>query len=259
MSSHPRVRYRDVSGASEILTPDFLDFLTDLNDAMRDQVAAVRGARAERLRQALRNNAPPASLPPSEATIQPWQVQALPAPLTLPGMKIPGPASIASMMVQALNPGPEGERAVGYLDDDEDSGGHRLADTVAAAQNRKAAVEGTLSAEDTQRGKSYRVEPGPLPFFMHRERGLYLDEHDVMTDGRPAAASLLGIAATLFHAGRAQASRGESINFYLPKTESVAEVSLYRAIFDHARAHLPHLAQASIRAILLVESIPAAS
>jgi hypothetical protein len=73
------------------------------------------------------------------------------------------------MMVQALNPGPEGERAVGYLDDDEDSGGHRLADTVAAAHNRKAAVEGTLSAEDLQRGKSYRVEPGPLPFFMHRE------------------------------------------------------------------------------------------
>ena len=71
-------------------------------------------------------------------------------------------------------------------------------------------------------------------------------------------ASLLGIAATLFHAGRAQASRGESINFYLPKTESVAEVRLYRAIFDHARAHLPHLAGASIRAIILIESLPAA-
>jgi malate synthase len=258
MSSHPRVQYRDVPRASEILTPDFLDFLAGLHDAMRDQVGAVRTARGERLRQALRNNLPPASLPPSEATIQPWQVPALPAPLTLPGIEISGPASIASMMVQALNPGPEGERAVGYLDDDEDSGGHSLADTVAAAHNRKAAVEGTLSAEDPQRGKSYRVEPGPLPFFMHRERGLYLDEHDVTIDGRAVAASLLGIAATLFHAGRAQASRGESINFYLPKTESVAEVLLYRAIFEHARARLPHLAPASIRAILLVESLPAA-
>src|SRR3984893_13971396 len=240
MSSHPRVRYRDVPGASEILTPDFLDFLAGLDDAMRDQIATVRAARAERLRRALQNNTPPASLPPSEATIQPWQVPVLPAPLTLPGIEISGPASIASMMVQALNPGPEGERAVGYLDDDEDSGGHSLADTVTAAHNRKSAVEGTLSAEDPQRGFS-------------------LDDHDVTIDGRPVAASLLGIAATLFHAGRSQASRGESINFYLPKTESVAEVSLYRAIFDHARAHLPHLAQASIRAILLVESIPAAS
>src|ERR1700693_515242 len=124
MSSHPRVQYRDVPGASEILTPDFLDFLAGLHDAMRDQVGAVRTARGERLRQALRNNLPPASLPPSEATIQPWQVPALPAPLTLPGIEISGPASIASMMVQALNPGPEGERAVGYL-------AESLADTVA--------------------------------------------------------------------------------------------------------------------------------
>src|SRR5260370_29536814 len=242
MSSHPRVRYRDVPGASEILTPDFLDFLAGLDDATRAQIATARAARAERLRQALQNNAPPASLPPSEATIQPWQVPGLPAPLTLPGIEISGPASIASMMVQALNPGPEGERAVGYPDDEEDSGGHSLADTVAAAHNRMAAVEGTLSAEDPQRGKSYRVEPGSLPFFMHRERGLYLDEHDVTIDGRPAAASLLGIAATLFHAGRSQASRGESVNFYIPKTESLAAVRLYRAIFDHSRTRLPHLA-----------------
>jgi malate synthase len=258
MSSHPRIQYRDVPGAGDILTPDFLDFLAGLNDAMRDQVVTLRTMRTERLRQALRNNRPPASLPPSEATVETWQVPDLPAPLMLPGIEISGPASIASMMVQALNPGPEGERAVGYLDDDEDSGGHCLADTLAAAHNRKAAVEGTLSAEDPQRGKSYRIEPGPLPFFMHRERGLYLDEHDVTSDGRPVAASLLGIATTLFHVGRSQALRGESINFYLPKTESVAEVRLYRAIFDHARARLPHLAEASIRAILLVESLPAA-
>ena len=258
MSSYPRAQYRDVPGASEILTPDFLDFLVSLDEAMRGRLAALRKARAERLRLALRDNMPPASLPPSEATLEPWQVPALPAPLTLPGIEISGPASIPSMMVQALNPGPEGERAVGYLDDDEDSGGHCLADTVAAAHNRKAAVDGVLNAEDQQRGKSYRVEPGPLPFFIHRERGLYLDESDLTIDGHPVAASLLGIAATLFHAGRSQVSRGDSINFYLPKTESVAEVQCYRAIFDHARSHLPHLAQASIRAIILVESLPAA-
>jgi malate synthase len=258
MSSHSRVQYRDVPGAPEILTQDFLDFLAGLDDAMRDQISAIRVARAERLRQALRNHVPPASLPPSEATIEPWQVPALPASLALPGIEISGPASIASMMVQALNPGPEGERAAGYLDDDEDSGGHSLADTVAAAHNRKAAVEGTLSAEDPARGRSYRVEPGPLPFFMHRERSLYLDEQAMTIDGRPVAASLLGIAATLFHAGHSQASRGESINFYLPKTESVDEARLYRGIFDYARARLPHLAGASIRTILLVESLPAA-
>jgi malate synthase len=258
MSSHSRVRFQTVPGAVEILTPDFLDFLVSLDDAMHGRLTTLRTARAERLRQALRDNTRPMSLPPSEATLEPWQVPTLPPPLTLPGIEISGPASIASMMVQALNPGPEGERAVGYLDDDEDSGGHCLADTVAAAHNRKAAVEGVLSAEDQQRGKSYRVEPGPLPFFMHRERGLYLDEPDLTIDGHPVAASLLGIAATLFHAGRSQVSQGDSINFYLPKIESVAEAECYRTILDHARSHLPHIAQASIRAIILVESLPAA-
>jgi hypothetical protein len=44
------------------------------------------------------------------------------------------------MFINALNPGPEGERAAGDLDDDEDSGGHRLIDTVRSAHNRLAAV-----------------------------------------------------------------------------------------------------------------------
>ena len=241
-----------------ILTPDFLEFLTGLNDAMRDRIAAARNARIERVRRALKEGAPPGAAGTQRGH-----------PPTVAG---PGSACAANAArhrdlgagLDSLDDGsgaqswPRGERAVGYLDDDEDSGGHSLADTVAAARNRKAAVEGTLSAEDPQRGKSYRVEPGPLPFFMHRERGLYLDERDLTIDGHPVPASLLGIAATLFHAGRCKSRRGQSINFYLPKAESVAEVKCYRAIFDHARTRIPYLAQASIRAIILVESLPAA-
>jgi malate synthase len=252
-----RVEFADVAGTNEILTSEFLEFVAGLDDLVRDSIQAARNARAERIRRALRENVLPGPPPPSEATSAPWQVPALPHPLTLPGIEISGPASIASMMVQALNPGPEGLRAVGYLDDDEDSGGHSLADTIATARNRKAALQGTLSATDPQRGKTYQVEPGPLPFFMHRERGLYLDEPDLRIDGQPVSASVLGIAATLFHAGRLQAQRGDSINFYLPKIESVAEAGIYRAIFDYARVRLPELAEASIRAIILVESLPA--
>ena len=43
-------------------------------------------------------------------------------------------------MINALNPGPEGERAVGYLDDDEDSGGHSLQDTINSAINRLSLI-----------------------------------------------------------------------------------------------------------------------
>ncbi len=218
----------------------------------------MRSARDDRLRLALMKNTPPSMCPSSEATSVPWLVPDLPPVLQVPGIEISGPASIASMMVQALNPGPEGQRAAGYLDDDEDSGGHSINDTIEAARNRKAALAGSLSAEDVERGKSYEVQPGPLPFFMHRERGLYLDEPALTIDAQPVSATVLGIAATLFHAGRLHAERGESINFYLPKCESVDEVKIYRDLFERARLKLVHLAQVPIRAIILVESLPAA-
>ena len=75
----------------------------------------------------------PAPLPPSAATSGDWQVPPVPDDLRKPGIEISGPCSITSMFINALNPGPEGERAEGDLDDDEDSAGHRLIDTVRAA------------------------------------------------------------------------------------------------------------------------------
>ena len=61
--------------------------------------------------------------PKSEANSGDWLVPPLPAELTRPGIEISGPVSITNMAINALNPGAEGERATGYLDDDEDSAG----------------------------------------------------------------------------------------------------------------------------------------
>jgi malate synthase len=181
----------------------------------------------------------------------------VPEELEKPGIEISGPCSITSMFINALNPGPEGERAEGDLDDDEDSGGHRLIDTVRAAHNRLAAVNRELAYFDGEKAKEYRIADGELPFFMHRERGLHLDEPDVTVDGAPVSAAVLGTALTLFYAGRAQAGRGQGIYFYLPKLESAEEAGVYRDLFDTSREHLPFLRGAVIRAIPLVESLPA--
>jgi malate synthase len=183
-------------------------------------------------------------------------VPPVPAELQKPGIEISGPCSITSMFINALNPGPEGERAEGDLDDDEDSGGHRLIDTVRAAHNRVAAVQRELYFRDVERNREYKIAEGELPFFMHRERGLHLVEPDVTVDGRPVNAAVLGTALTLFHAGRAQTERGQGIYFYLPKLEFAAEARLYRDLFDASRAQLPWLRSATIRAIVLVESLP---
>jgi malate synthase len=256
MAQHPRFRYAAVEGADALFTPAFVDYLLALHDALAPRIETLMGHRAEALRRALTQGALPGHPPPGPARTGDWKVPPVPADLLRPGIEISGPCSITSMFINALNPGPEGERAEGDLDDDEDSGGHRLVDTVQAAHNRVAAVHRELYFRDAARNREYRIAEGELPFFMHRERGLHLSEPDVTVDGRPVNAALLGTALTLFHAGRAQAERNQGIYFYLPKLEFAAEARVYRDLFDLSRPRLPWLAGATIRAIVLVESLP---
>ena len=251
-----RVRFAPAEGAARLFTPTFCEYLARLHDALGARALELRARRDEGLRRALRDHVMPGHPPPSAATTGDWRVPPVPDELRKPGIEISGPCSITSMFINALNPGPEGERAEGDLDDDEDSGGHRLIDTVRATENRLAAVNRELAFEDRERGRSYRIAPGELPFFMHRERGLHLDEPDVTIDGTPVNAAILGTALTLFYAGRAQADRGQGIYFYLPKLEHAPEARWYRDLFDRSREHLPGLRNATIRAVVLVESLP---
>src|SRR6059036_894988 len=251
-----RVKFVPVEGAAALFTPAFCDYLTRLHDHLAARAHELRHRRLAVLERALRQHTLPTYPAASPASSGSWQVPSMPDELKKPGIEISGPCSIASMFINALNPGPEGERAEGDLDDDEDSGGHRLVDTVRAAHNRVAAVQRELYYVDTERKKEYRLADGELPFFMHRERGLHLVEPEVTVDGTPVNAAVLGTALTLFHAGRAQAERGQGIYFYLPKLEFAAEARLYRDLFDASRAQLPWLRAATIRAIVLVESLP---
>jgi malate synthase len=256
-SAAARVQFAPVEGAAQLFTHDFCAFLVGLCDRLTPRAHALRARRAEALHRALHEHAPPTHPPVSGINTGDWKVPDVPAELRTPGIEISGPCSIPNMFINALNPGPEGERAEGDLDDDEDSGGHRLIDTVRATHYRLAAVNRELTYTDRERNREYRIAEGELPFFMHRERGLHLDEPDVTVDGQPVPAAILGTALTLFYAGRAQADRGQGIYFYLPKLEAAAEARWYRDLFDASRALLPSLHDATIRGIHLVESLPA--
>src|SRR2546425_557888 len=255
-SATTRARWARVEGAAELFTPAFLDYLLSLHDRFAPRIRELLARRAEALDQALRQGRPPTHPPASVATTGHWKVPPVPDDLRKPGIEISGPCSITPMFINALNPGPEGERAEGDLDDDEDSGGHRLIDTVRAAHNRSAAIHRELHYFDRERNKEYKIVEGELPFFMHRERGLHLEEPDVTIDGAPVNAAILGTALTLFYAGRAQAERGQGIYFYLPKLEFAPEARLYRDLFDASRERLPWLESATIRAVVLVEALP---
>jgi malate synthase len=253
-----RVAFAPVAGAAELFSDAFLDYLMHLHEKFAPRIQTLRASRAEVLRRALQDGVLPTHPPVSDINTGDWQVPPVPEDLKRPGIEISGPASITHMFINALNPGPEGSRAVGDLDDDEDAAGHRLIDTLTAARNRLAAVERSLSFSDPDRGREYRLAEGELPFFMHRERGLHLDEPDVTVDGKPVSAAILGTALTLFYAGRAQAERGQGIYFYLPKLESATEAAFWRDFFAASQAYLLFLGDAVVRAIILVESLPAA-
>ena len=257
MTSQDRVRFTPVAGVSDLFTTEFCEYLSSLHDKFTPRVHELRAKRVEVLDQALNHAKLPDHLPTSEINTGDWQTPEPPEELMRPGIEISGPASLTAMFINALNPGPEGERAVGDLDDDEDSGGHRFEDTVAAALNRLHAVQRTLSFHNPERQRDYFIQEGEIPFFMHRERGLHLDEPDVTIDGQPIPATILGTALTIYHAGRAQIERGQGVYFYLPKMESAEEAALYRDIFDASFQSLDLPDAAVIRAIPLVESLPA--
>ena len=241
-----------------MFTPGFQEYLLALHDGFTARVHELRAKRALVLARALKDGVLPGHLPPSDATTLDWQVPPLPEDLKRRGIEITGPAHVTSMFINALNPGPDGTRAEGDLDDDEDAAGHRFIDTVTAARNRLAAVERTLEFTNRSTGRHYSIRDGEIPFFMHRERGLHLDEQSVNIDGAPVPAAILGMGLTMYHAGRAQIERGQGLYFYLPKLESAEEAALWRDFFDFSVEHLNLPDEAVIRAIPLVESLPIA-
>lgn len=249
-----RLHFDNVENSERVFTDEFNEFLIALHDKLGARVLTLRENRDSCLKQALAGKQP-THLPPSVATTENWTIDPIPDELRTPGIEISGPSSIRPMLINALNPAKDGDRAEGDLDDDEDSGGHRLIDTVNSAINRLEATLGTLEHYDSNRDKRYQLQPGKLPFFMHRERGLHLDEPDVTIDGKPISASILGTALTIFHAGREQIKKDQTIYFYVPKLESALEARWYRDLFDAATEHLD-IPKSSIKAIALVESLP---
>ena len=107
--------------------------------------------------RAIRDGALPTYPTRSEANPGDWRVPELPEELTRPGIEISGPVSITSMAINALNPGSDGERATGYLDDDDDSVGHRLQDTV----QDFALINRLLGKELADIGERRRAEVPP--------------------------------------------------------------------------------------------------
>ena len=146
-----------VNHSAEFLTPLFLEYLVHLHEKFMPRITSARQKRLESVNLAVNHGIMPGPLPTSHINTTDWSVPIVPEDLLRPGIEISGPASGTPMFINALIPAPDGTRAEGYLDDDEDSASHCLLDTIVAARNRLGAIERTLTYTDNQRGRKYVI------------------------------------------------------------------------------------------------------
>jgi malate synthase len=178
-----------------------------------------------------------------------WMVAPAPADLRNRRVEITGPTD-AKMLINALNSG-----ATGYMADFEDSNAPTWQNMVEGQANLREAVRRTLTFRNPD-GREYHLND-TVATLLVRPRGWHLVEKHLLVDGAPISASLFDFGLFTFHNARALQEMGSNPYFYLPKMQSHLEARLWNDVFDDAEQTLG-LAQGSIRATVLIETLPAA-
>jgi malate synthase len=238
-----------VAAADEILSPDALAFLADLQGRFGPRRDVLLQARRDV--QAAIDAGANLDFDPATAEIRDgdWTVPAAPADLDDRRVEITGPAE-PKMMINALNSG-----ARVFMADLEDSLSPTWANVVGGQAALRSAVRGELTFASPE-GKAYRLNDGVATLVV-RPRGWHLDERHVLVDGRPTSASLFDAGLYLFHNAAERERRGTAPYFYLPKLQSAAEAGLWADVFAWVEQRLG-VTRGAIRATVLIETIHAA-
>ncbi len=174
----------------------------------------------------------------------PWR----PSPTTF---EITGPVD-AKMIINALNSG-----ANVFMADFEDSNAPTWDNQISGQLHLSHAVRRTLTFNDETRGKRYALGEGPLATLFVRPRGLHLPEKHIEQHGKPVRGALVDFGLFFFHNAAELLARGTGPYFYLPKLQSHLEARLWNDVFVFAQERLG-IARGSIRATVLIETLPAA-
>ena len=246
-----RVEGPAVERGEEILTPEALEFVADLQTlfgARRDELLAARAARRAEIAAARRIDFRPDT---AHVRTDGWHVPPPPPGLVDRRVEITGPTE-PKMAINALNCG-----ANVWLADLEDANTPHWRNVVGGQVVLKDAVRRTLAFTSPD-GKEYRLrEDGELPTIVPRPRGWHLPERHLLVDGEPVVGALVDAGLYLFHNAQEQLDRGSGPYFYLPKMEGHLEARLWALVFDRAEQVLD-LPAGSIRATMLIQTIPAA-
>lgn len=240
---------------TEIITPEALQFLTELHDRFAGPRHDILAARMK-VRYNLGNGRNLRFLPETESirSDPEWRVAGAGPGLEDRRVEITGPTD-PKMAINALNSG-----ANVWLADLEDATSPTWGNIIGGQLSLFDAVRGQLefTGED---GRKYSVGE-TTPTIVVRPRGWHLvEKHLSHTDraGRrmPTSGSLVDFGLHFFHNAKALIDSGRGPYFYLPKLESHVEARLWNDVFSFAEEYLdiPH---GTIRATVLIETIPAA-
>ena len=239
----------DMPGFAGLLTAEALTFVSELHRRFgqgREELLQRRQQRQRWLQAGVRPGYPEDGVAIRAGD---WRVRPAPEDLQDRRVEITGPAD-AKMVINALNSG-----ARVFMADLED----------ALAPSWPNVIEGHLALHAAARRELRHVSPdgkvyelGPtLATLVARPRGWHLLERHVTVAGQPVSASLFDAGLYLFHNAGALLARGSGPYFYLPKLEGRREAALWRRVFTVAEQELG-LAQGTIRATMLIETVPAA-
>jgi len=239
-----------VVGAEKVLTPDALEFVLHMDRLFHDRRDVLLGAR--RTRRARLAAGESLDFLPETAGIRSseWQVAQAPADLLDRRVEITGPTD-PKMAINALNSG-----ARVWLADLEDSNTPHWKNVVEGQVVLQGVARKNLSFTSPE-GKQYALKDGALATLVVRPRGWHFDEKHLTESGRPVVGAIFDFGMHFFHNAKELIARASGPYFYLPKMESHLEARLWNDIFVEAQRFLG-IPQGSIRATVLIETIPAA-
>lgn len=247
---------RPFERSEEILTPEALQFLTELHHRFASS-RHERLAERQRRRYEIGNGRDPKFREDTRAIREDasWRVAGAGPGLEDRRVEITGPTD-PKMTVNAMNSG-----AQVWLADQEDATSPTWGNVIGGQLSLFDAIRGQLEVT-TAEGKQYRVTAERTPTIVMRPRGWHLVEKHlrfVDAQGRAGAASgsLVDFGLYAFHNARELVARGRGPYFYIAKLESSEEAKLWDDIFAYTEQMLG-LSHGTIRATVLIETLPAA-
>lgn len=233
-----------------ILTPDALNFLSELHKKFNKTRLKLLKDRLEQQRLYLNGKVPEAPREMYEIRQdKTWKVNPPPKDLEQRWVEITGPTD-KKMVINALNSG-----ADTFMADFEDANCPTWENLIEGQANLKEAVRRTLGFKNEE-GKEYKLKE-KIATLMVRPRGWHLPEKHILIDGEQMSGSLFDFGLYFFHNAKELLNRGSGPYFYLPKMESYHEAELWNDVFKFSEEYLK-IPPKSIRATVLIETITAA-